>query len=124
MSTTWGDVVREATATGVDDGGTDLVNSSVSYVLGSFVEKLSLTGGDAIDGTGNGLDNVITGNSGVNHLYGGGGDDKLSGGGDADILDGGEGNDNYTVDGTDVVHDNGRSTCRPGWTTRSSAFSC
>ena len=73
-----GDVVREATATGVDDGGTDLVNSSVSYVLGSFVEKLSLTGGDAIDGTGNGLDNVITGNSGVNHLYGGGGDDKLT----------------------------------------------
>ena len=49
--------------------GTDTVSSSISYTLGDNVENLILTG-SATDGTGNGLDNVITGNALANTLYG------------------------------------------------------
>ncbi|WP_374274044.1 M10 family metallopeptidase C-terminal domain-containing protein [Brevundimonas sp.] len=56
--------------------GRDEVRSSVSYSLGGrFVEVLTLTGSADIDGTGNSLANVLTGNSGVNRLIGGGGND-------------------------------------------------
>ena len=61
-----------------DTGGTDLVKASVSFNLGAFVEKLTLTGAGHIDGTGNGSANVITGNSGDNLLDGKGGDDELA----------------------------------------------
>ena len=43
-----GDVVTEAAG-----GGTDTVQSSISYVLGANVENLTLTGTAAINGTGN-----------------------------------------------------------------------
>lgn len=56
-------------------GGSDLVNSSVSFTLSNEVENLTLTGSAAINGTGNALANTLTGNSGVNTLTGGGGDD-------------------------------------------------
>ncbi len=46
-------------------------------------------GAGAIDGTGNGLNNVISGTSAANRLDGGGGADKMAGGG---------GNDTYVVD--------------------------
>ena len=61
--------------------GTDLVNASVSYALGDNLENLTLTGSAAIDGTGNGLANVIRGNNGANVLDGGGGNDALAGNG-------------------------------------------
>jgi Ca2+-binding RTX toxin-like protein len=85
-----GDVVQEATA-----GGTDLVQSSVSWTLPANVENLTLTGTSAINATGNELANRLTGNSGANLLDGGAGNDTMVGG---------AGNDTYVVDSTaDVV---------------------
>jgi trimeric autotransporter adhesin len=78
--------------------GTDLVQSSITWTLGTNLEKLTLTGTVAVNGTGNGADNVITGNAAANVLTGGAGNDTLSGGAGADTLIGGTGNDIYVVD--------------------------
>jgi Ca2+-binding RTX toxin-like protein len=84
--------------------GTDKVQSSITYTLGSNLENLTLTGTSAINGTGNELNNVLIGNSASNILTGGSGDDTLNGGSGADKLIGGLGNDTYIVDNTkDVV---------------------
>jgi Ca2+-binding RTX toxin-like protein len=79
-----GDAISEAAA-----GGTDLVQSSITYTLSAEVENLTLTGAAAINGTGNGLANVLIGNGANNVLNGGGGADQMSGG---------LGNDTYVVD--------------------------
>ncbi len=79
-----GDVITEDTG-----GGTDLVQSAVTYALGAEVENLTLTGALAINGTGNALNNTLTGNTGNNILDGGAG---------ADAMSGGTGNDTYLVD--------------------------
>ena len=63
-----GDVVDEGTGS-----GTDLVQAAVSFNLSTTlgdVENLTLTGALAINGTGNGLDNTIIGNSGANIIEG------------------------------------------------------
>jgi hypothetical protein len=52
-------------------GGTDTVQSSVSFALGSNVENLTLTGAAAINGTGNALANSLLGNGAANTLDGG-----------------------------------------------------
>jgi Ca2+-binding RTX toxin-like protein len=74
-------------------GGTDIVQSSVTFTLGTEVENLTLTGSSAINGTGNTLANTILGNGAANLLVGGSGNDTLNGGSGNDTLDGGTGTD-------------------------------
>ncbi|WP_273703716.1 calcium-binding protein [Candidatus Accumulibacter vicinus] len=96
------EVVTEA-----GNAGTDLVQSSVTHTLSANVENLTLTGSNAINGTGNELNNVLTGNSVANSLTGGAGNDSLNGGAGADTMLGGLGDDVYTVDNSaDVVTEN------------------
>ena len=73
--------------------GTDSVYSSVSHTLRDNVERLYLTGTAPVNGTGNGLANLLTGNGAANVLTGGAGNDTLRGGDGADTLAGGIGND-------------------------------
>jgi Ca2+-binding RTX toxin-like protein len=90
------------------DEGVDGVKSSVACTLGSHVENLTLTGSGNINGTGNMLDNVITGNSGINNLKGNNGNDTLVGNTGNDSLTGGNGSDTYIfrrTDGMDTIHE-------------------
>ena len=88
------DVVVENTDTTAHYGGYDQVVSTASYSLSANVENLYLQG-SAVSGTGNALDNQISGNSMNNTLAGLGGNDYLNdGSGGNDRLDGGDGNDN------------------------------
>ncbi|HEX5360789.1 MAG TPA: hypothetical protein VFW49_06855, partial [Fluviicoccus sp.] len=84
--------------------GTDTVQASLGYTLGVNVENLLLTGSSQINGQGNDLANVLTGNSGNNVLTGASGNDTLGGGLGVDTLYGGLGNDTYIVDTvTDIL---------------------
>jgi Ca2+-binding RTX toxin-like protein len=78
------DVVTELAGEGVDE-----VRSNVTYTLGANIERLMLTGSNAINGTGNASDNMMVGNAAANNLNGGAG---------SDTLEGGMGNDTYIVD--------------------------
>jgi trimeric autotransporter adhesin len=89
------DVVVEAAG-----GGIDTVNIWNSYALVANVENLVLGGSGNYNGTGNGLDNVITGNAYNNILDGGTGNDTLLGGVGNDVLVGGSGNDVLYGEGT------------------------
>jgi len=80
--------------------GIDTVYTHLNYTLGAHVENLTLTGADAVTGTGNELDNVLTGNAANNTLHGLEGNDTLNGGAGADTMFGGTGNDTYVVDDT------------------------
>ncbi|WID99328.1 hypothetical protein QO058_14470 [Bosea vestrisii] len=91
-----GDVVNEGTGLPAD---VDTVQSSISYTLSAGLENLTLTGGDAINGTGNAAINVLVGNGSANQLFGGANNDTLTGNDGNDVLDGGDGND--TLNGGD-----------------------
>jgi Ca2+-binding RTX toxin-like protein len=75
------------------DNGIDSVLSGSSWTLADNVENLTLTGTANLNGTGNGLDNVINGNTGNNMLDGEAGNDVLTGNGGNDFFAGGTGND-------------------------------
>ena len=100
-----GDVVIE-----VEGGGSnDEIQTSVTYTLPAFVNNLTLTGTANLNGFGNELANIITGNAGNNFLDGGQGSDLIIGGAgndrldtgvsldDRDTLDGGLGDDVYLI---------------------------
>jgi Ca2+-binding RTX toxin-like protein len=101
-----GDVVTENASE-----GTDTVQSSVTYTLGANVERLTLTGSAAINGTGNGLDNLFHGetNSAANVLAGGAGNDAYYvGAGDSVVENAGEGADTvYSTAGSFNLELNG-----------------
>ncbi|MDX2306628.1 MAG: hypothetical protein NW216_00135 [Hyphomicrobium sp.] len=83
-----------------DTGGTDTITTTMTRSLASYVaiERLTLVSGN-INGTGNGLANVITGSTGNN---------LLDGGALTDTLNGGLGNDTYVLaSGSDVITDTG-----------------
>ncbi len=115
-----GDSITEAS-----DAGTDTVYSAISYLLGAYLDNLTLTGAANINGSGNALDNLIIGNIGNNMLSGGegndtlngsagddtlngdGGNDRLDGGDGANAMAGGSGDDTYVVDDlADAVSEN------------------
>lgn len=85
------------------DGGIDTVMVGGTHVLGANLENLTLTGIGNFNGTGNGLDNVLTGNDGNNTLDGGDGNDTLIGGLGADRLIGGKGNDTFHYTAGDTL---------------------
>jgi Ca2+-binding RTX toxin-like protein len=75
-----GDILYETTTSisSVDAGGIDMVISGVSWTLGDYFENLRLNSSNAIDGTGNALNNIIFAGNGDNVLDGGLGTDMLS----------------------------------------------
>ncbi|QDH72526.1 Ig-like domain-containing protein [Brevundimonas sp. M20] len=79
--------------------GFDTVETSAAvYTLPANVEALTFTGVGDFTGTGNALDNVITGGAGADILFGLDGADILRGGGGLDVLHGGRGDDTYIVE--------------------------
>jgi Ca2+-binding RTX toxin-like protein len=79
------DLVTEL-GTGIANGGTDTVYTTVSYVLNANVENLRLNATTSINGTGNTLNNVIVGHAGANVLNGMAGNDTLTGGAGKDTF--------------------------------------
>jgi hypothetical protein len=79
-----GDVVVENA-----NAGFDIVESSISYTLGTNVDAVVLQGSANINATGNDQANVLIGNTGDNSLNGGAGGDNILGGTGNDTLDGG-----------------------------------
>ena len=79
-----GDLVIENVSEGIDTA-----NASINYVLTANVENLVMLGGADLQGYGNDLANILTGNAGNNLLNGFAG---------TDIMIGGGGNDFYFVD--------------------------
>jgi Ca2+-binding RTX toxin-like protein len=83
--------------------GTDTVRSFINYILEANVERLGLQGLSNLRGTGNTLDNYISGNVGNNVLMGLAGNDTLMGGEGIDTLMGGSNDDMYYLGVIDEV---------------------
>ncbi|GGY57381.1 calcium-binding protein [Pseudoduganella albidiflava] len=85
----------------LDGEGYDIVQTAYSsHTLADNVEDLVYTGTStaAFSGTGNDLDNLISGGRGKDRLSGGAGSDTLSGGEGDDALTGGAGDDVFRLD--------------------------
>jgi Ca2+-binding RTX toxin-like protein len=85
-----------------DDGGLDTVQSLLNtFALGNYIEKLTFTGIGNFIGTGNELDNTITGQGGGDTLAGGTGSDIIIGnaGQDTILLGNGLAGDFDTING-------------------------
>ena len=80
IQTSSGDQIAEAL-----NGGVDTVLASFTYTLGDNLENLTLTGTNAINGTGNALANTLIGNITNNILDGGVGNDSMAGGAGDDV---------------------------------------
>jgi len=108
-----GDTLVEAVGSGIDTVQTSLTTFSLNSTAAANIENLVYTGTANFTGTGNALDNTITGGIGNDTLDGGSGNDTLIGGVGSDSLIGGigndsmiggAGNDTYVVDATtDVI---------------------
>jgi Ca2+-binding RTX toxin-like protein len=88
--------------------GIDTIQSVHTVHLGANVEHVTLLGDEAVEGIGNELANILTGNLSSNLLEGREGTDRLDGGGGADTLVGGSGQDVYVFRrgaGFDVIQD-------------------
>ncbi len=93
-----GDVITENS-----NEGDDFVRSTVSWTLGSNLERLAVDGTDNLTVTGNSLNNGLWGNLGNNTLTGSTGDDYLYGdeGNDVYVYNPGDGQD--SIDNTDAL---------------------
>ncbi len=80
------------TVTELSGEGSDMVESSISYTLGTNVDSVRLLGSGDLNATGNNVGNLLYGNSGNNELNAG-----LGG----DYMEGGAGNDIYYIDDLD-----------------------
>ncbi len=97
------DSASEATIT--DASGTDTIQSSVTLSsLDSDIENITLLGTGSIDATGNGLTNIIIGNTGGNSLDGGTGNDTITGGAGIDTITGGTGADTFIFQGATAAN--------------------
>ncbi|QJD16946.1 M10 family metallopeptidase C-terminal domain-containing protein [Paracoccus sanguinis] len=70
----------------VANAGIDTVLTATDLVLGANLERVVVTGGNAVKVTGNGLANELVGNDAANVLIGGGGADVMTGGGGEDVF--------------------------------------
>ncbi len=74
---------------------TDSVRAWRDWTLGDNLENLTLLGVKPLHGSGNALDNRLTGNGSANSLDGGAGNDVLAGASGNDTLTGGAGSDTF-----------------------------
>ncbi|WP_176559242.1 hypothetical protein [Rubellimicrobium roseum] len=88
-----GDRADEALNAGVDEIRTSRAALNISTNGMINVENLTYLGTAGFSGTGNALDNALTGGAGADTLTGGAGNDLLAGQDGADSLDGGTGDD-------------------------------
>jgi hypothetical protein len=136
LSYTASDLTNDAAVENPKEGTDTAYAIFTVTALADNVENLSLLGTGNIDGTGNSLDNIILGNSGINTLDGGAGNDFVAdfyntgshtliggegndilyGGGANDTLIGGNGDDTYYLSliSTELVSDTITETATGG----------